>query len=158
MMVLDCHSRAGDPVARSLSNFTRRLFVLDGVVCGSMEGFLQSLKCSDLAQQEALAYRVGYPAFKLGQSFNGWKREQLLYWRDVPYARDSLTYQDLLDKAYDAQYDQSPDLRELLRQTAGKQLRHLRGKHDSHDTVLTESEYVARLERLRWRALEKTDG
>ncbi len=40
---MDISSKGKGP-ARRLSNFAANAFVLDGVACASMEGFLQSLK------------------------------------------------------------------------------------------------------------------
>lgn len=39
-----------------LSNMCDNAFVIDGVQCGSMEGFLQSLKCQDTVRQRLILY------------------------------------------------------------------------------------------------------
>lgn len=153
MLIVNVSSTSPDSLERELSNFAARPFTFDDVYCGSMEGFLQSLKFPNQERQRFVARNVGYAAFKLGQGGNDWKKDQLLNWGGVAYPRNSAVYQALLDRAYDAQFDQSPALAPLLLQTVGRALRHTRGKHDSRDTVLTESEFVRQLERLRWRAL-----
>lgn len=158
MHVLDCHSRSHDPDAVALSNFTERPFVLDDVHCASMEGFLQALKTPSVPQQHGIAALHGYTAFKTGQTFNNWKETQVLHWNGQVYHRDSFAYQELLDRAYDAQFDQNPEFATHLRRTVGKALRHTMGKHDTRDSVLVEAEYVSRLERLRWRALDGSKG
>ena len=48
---MDIGSGNGFPAA-SLSNFAPHPFVIDGVQCNSMEGFLQSLKFSDVEMQK----------------------------------------------------------------------------------------------------------
>lgn len=151
--VLDCHSKAKDERGRKLSNFYPWSFVLDGVRCGSIEGFLQSLKFEDEETQHDVAQLHGYRAFKIGQEGNSWKERQVLYWLGREYNRDSPAYQALLTSAYDALLDQNAEVRDILRSTAGLVLDHTMGKNDSHDTVLTRAEYVRQLDRLRWRAL-----
>lgn len=158
MRVIDISYKHGEGLARTLSNLMPRPFVLDGVHCGSMEGFLQSLKLTATDQaglRDRIAALHGFTAFKLGQEFNGWKAHQLLRWDDVVFERSSGQYQFLLDRAYDAQLIYSEELERDLLASVGYALRHTRGKHDSRDTVLTESEYVRQLERLRWRVLNE---
>lgn len=156
-MILDISSRKTG-LERELSNFIERRFILDDVVCGSMEGFLQALKFYSPNEERSVAALVGYKALKMGQNGNGWKITQCLSWSQVLYHRDSRQYQELLTRAYDAQFDQNPRFREALRETVGCQLRHSSGKTDSQDTVLTEREYINQLERLRWRTLEEVNA
>ncbi len=42
-----------------LSNLCSNAFVFDGVECGSMEGFLQSLKCKDEERQKQICAMKG---------------------------------------------------------------------------------------------------
>lgn len=156
---LDISSRSTDPLARRLSNFTERPFTFEGVRCGSMEGFLQSLKFEDLHLQEQVAALVGYRAFKFGNEHgNGWKKEQVLWWRGVSYARLGAGYPILITRAYAAQFVQSNDLKDDLRASIGKILRHRQGKNDPTDTVLTEGEYIKNLNLLRFSLVEQDHG
>lgn len=157
MNIIDVYSRA-EGVAGKLSNFRNRPFVLDDVRCGGIEGFLQSLKFSDVYEQETVAALHGYHAFKTGQGANVWKESQVLYWRGVPLARGGPEYQELLTRAFDAQYEQALMLRRYLLATVGSQLRHTMGKSDPTDTTLTELEYIDQLNRLRFRALEEASA
>ena len=50
---MDIGSGAGFP-AGTLSNFAPHPFVIDGVQCNSMEGFLQSLKFKDAEMQKSV--------------------------------------------------------------------------------------------------------
>lgn len=52
---MDIGSKCGYP-ASSLSNFSPHPFVIDGVECSSMEGFLQSLKFSSIDMQNMFAH------------------------------------------------------------------------------------------------------
>lgn len=154
--VLDIHSRSKEDFAKRLSNLHERPFKFNERTYASMEGFLQQLKTLLPDVKAVLSALHGVPAFKAGQAYNNWKNRQKLYPADgEPIDRNSLAYQDLLDQAYDAQFDQNPAMGEDLLKTVGFELRHLMGKHDTRDTVLTEAEYIRQLNRLRWRALDE---
>ena len=53
---MDIHSKGKYP-ANALSNFAPHLFILDGVECCSMEGFLQSLKFKNPEVQKPVRIR-----------------------------------------------------------------------------------------------------
>ena len=131
----------------SLSNFAGHRFEIDGVLCYSMEGFLQSLKFESKDIQESVCKLIGSKA-KFRGKHKKWWRTQTLYWRGVEIKRNSQEYQDLLDKAYQAMYDQSESFKKALHITSG-QLTHSLGKTKQSETVLTISEFCGRLMRLR---------
>ena len=58
---IDIYSK-GDYPADVLSNFYPNEFVIDGVRCGGMEGFLQSLKFKSRKKQDAVAALSGKDA------------------------------------------------------------------------------------------------
>lgn len=58
---MDIGSGSGFP-SSSLSNFSPHPFVIDGVECNSMEGFLQSLKFKDVEMQKHVCTLVGKSA------------------------------------------------------------------------------------------------
>ena len=64
-MLMDIGSKCGYPNG-TLSNFTPHPFVIDGVECASMEGFLQSLKFSSIEMQEYVCSLVGIKAKNKG--------------------------------------------------------------------------------------------
>jgi len=134
--------------ANKLSNFAGHRFTLDGVECYSMEGFLQSLKFKSLPMQMEVCKLIGKAAKMKGASKN-WKRKQILYWQGNEYPRKSNEYQDLLDRAYQAMYDQSKGFRKALKASEGSTLEHSIGKSKESDTVLTKSEFCRRLNKLR---------
>jgi hypothetical protein len=144
---MDISSRAKYP-AKALSNFASDTFVLDDVLCNSREGFLQSLKFKSPEMQEEVCKLIGIGAKKRG-SQKKWFRTQTLYWRGVEYKRDSDEYQDLLDRAYNACYEQSETFRKALAQTVGATLTHAMGKNKKSETVLTTQEFCSRLTKLR---------
>lgn len=131
----------------ALSNFAPHPFVLDGVECKSMIGFLQSLKFESQDMQKYVCTLVGMAAKKKGIN-KKWFRKQELYWNGVTYKRDSDEYQNLLNRAYNALY-QNEGFRKALMSTKGSNLTHAVGKTKTSETVLTASEFCSRLMKLR---------
>lgn len=147
---VDISSMATGPAAR-LSNFTERHFVLDGIVCASIEGVLQSLKFSDAQRQREVCGLIGSRAKKEGRGAD-WRASQLLNWQGEDYPRDSEAYQGLLDRLFQTVYEQDPSFAEDLRATGSQRLVHSIGKSDPTESVLTEREFCERLESLRERS------
>lgn len=131
----------------ALSNFAPHPFVLDGVECSSMEGFLQSLKFKNPDMQKEVCKLVGKAAKFKGKKKKWW-REQKLYWRGQTLDRHGSEYQGLLDKAFDALAQNSGFQRALLA-TNNANLTHNIGKNDASRTVLTTREFISRLNRIR---------
>ncbi|MBQ7365170.1 MAG: hypothetical protein IJW46_06200 [Clostridia bacterium] len=146
----DIRSDSCEPYCR-LSNFYAHTFVLDGVVCASMEGFLQSLKVKNPKKQLAIVSLTGKTAKKVHRrklSSFWWRLTGKLYWQGVAYVRTSDAYQCLLDRAY-AALNENEGFRLALRATGNEPLCHSIGKTDMRKTVLTEYELISRLVRLR---------
>ena len=131
----------------ALSNFAPHPFVIDGVECNSMEGFLQSLKFESVDMQKYVCTLVGKAAKFKGQKKKWWKT-QTLYWQGQPIHRHGEAYQELLDRAYNALYENA-SFRKALEATKGCTLTHSIGKSDKSKTVLTQSEFCSRLTKLR---------
>jgi predicted NAD-dependent protein-ADP-ribosyltransferase YbiA (DUF1768 family) len=68
--IMDIGSGTGYPSA-ALSNFAPHSFVIDGVECASMEGFLQSLKFSSPEMQKEVCKLVGKAAKFKGEKKSG---------------------------------------------------------------------------------------
>lgn len=143
---MDIGSGNGYPSA-SLSNFAPHPFIIDGVECASMEGFLQSLKFSSKEMQEYVCTLVGKKAKFKGKK-KAWWRTQTLYWRGVAIKRNSDDYQELLDRAFDA-LAKNEKFQNALLATGDARLSHRMGKSKESETVLTQTEFCSRLVRLR---------
>ena len=143
---MDIGSGKGYP-ENSLSNFAPHKFVIDGVECNSMEGFLQSLKFSNPEMQEYICTLVGKNAKCKGKKKKWWKN-QILFWRGNPIKRDSIEYQKLLDRAYVELY-KNVGFRKALDATGSAVLTHSIGKRKISETVLTVQEFCGRLMALR---------
>ena len=143
---MDIGSGSGYPSC-ALSNFAPHPFTIDGVLCCSMEGFLQSLKFSNPEMQKQVCTLVGKAAKFKGKKKKWWQTQKL-YWQGVEYDRHGDEYQKLLDRAYDA-LAQNSGFRSALLATGTAALTHSIGKANPSETVLTKAEFCGRLMRLR---------
>ena len=143
---MDIGSGSGFPSA-TLSNFAPHPFVIDGVECNSMEGFLQSLKFSNPEMQKEVCKLVGKAAKFKGKKKKWW-RTQTLYWQGIEIPRDSEEYQKLLDRAFNA-LAQNSGFRAALLATGNSVLTHSIGKTKITETVLTRQEFCSRLTKIR---------
>lgn len=149
--MIEC-TYTSDGVGKVLSNLYPHPFDLDGFHCVSMEGFLQSLKFfgpQATAAAEQARGSAGTEAYRFGQEGNNWKTIQALYWNGTVFLRGGAEYQELLTRAYDALAAQNQSFAQALIDTGIEELAHSIGKDDASDTVLTRTEYLGQLNRLR---------
>ena len=130
-----------------LSNLCSNGFRLDGMVCGSMEGFLQSLKQQDRDKQRQICSMKGGNARK--RSVTSWQTDQVVWWRGQAIDRQSEEYQQLLRRAYKAMFEQNERFRVALMSTRGVTLTHSTGERNPDKTIITEQELCGILTELR---------
>lgn len=148
--VIDIHSNGQYP-ANALSNFAEYEFYVDEVKCLSMEGLLQSLKFKNPKKQKKICLLSGKEAKNVSKhSFSQlrWRITHNLYWQGQRINRFSDDYQKLLDKFYDALSTNEEFIKALI-ESKPYVLTHSIGKQDVRQTVLTEYEFLSRLERIR---------
>ena len=133
--------------SNALSNFAPHPFVIDGVQCASMEGFLQSLKFENIEMQKYVCTLVGVKAKYKGKRKKWWVN-QTLYWQGKEYKRDSQEYQDLLKRAY-LQLAQNESFRKAIIASGNAVYTHSIGKNDITHTILTEREFCSMLNMCR---------
>ncbi|MBP3823170.1 MAG: hypothetical protein J6I36_07110 [Bacteroidaceae bacterium] len=143
---VDIWSKSDYP-ADVLSNLCSNGFRLDGMVCGSMEGFLQSLKQKDKDKQRQICSMKGKNAKKMTSA--GWQTDQIVWWKGVAIDRQSEEYGQLVRRAYQAMFEQNERFRAALMSTRGQKLFHSRGESNLFKTILTESELCTILTELR---------
>lgn len=131
----------------ALSNFAPHPFIFRGVKCNSMEGLLQSFKFSSPEMQKYVCTLVGKAAKFKGKK-KKWYLTQTLYWNGKAIPRDSQEYQDMLDEAYEALF-QNEGFRNALKATGNAIFTHSIGKNNQNETVLTVNEFCKRLHKLR---------
>lgn len=136
----------------ALSNFAPHPFIIDDIQCNSMEGFLQSLKFKDIEMQKYVCLLVGKAAKFKGKP-KKWYKNQILYWQGKEIKRDSIEYDKLITKAYDALF-KNIKFRKALVTTKNCTLTHSIGKSKKTETVLTEAEFIYQLNRLRLKLKE----
>lgn len=130
-----------------LSNLCSNRFRFDGMVCGSMEGFLQSLKQQDLEKQRSICSMKGGNARK--RSVTSWQTDQSVWWKGRAINRQSEEFTLLVRGAYQAMFDQNERFRTALMQTRGMNLSHTDGEDNPYKTILTPKEFCGILENLR---------
>lgn len=145
-LAVDIHSKDRWP-SYVLSNFYPYEFDFEGVRCGSIEGFLQSLKTDDIERQ-ILVCRLSKKEAKM-RSTDTWKKEQNVFWNGHKLNRHGNQFQFLVRRAYRAMLKQNPKFREALKATGSKRLYHTIGNTNPHDTILTEKEFCDILTELR---------
>lgn len=133
--------------ASSLSNFAPHEFEIDDIQCASMEGFLQSLKFQNPEMQKYVCSLVGKTAKFKGKN-KKWQKTGNLYWQGETIKRDSERYQELLDNAYNA-LAKNQSFKKALLATRNATLTHSMGKTKMSETVLTKTEFVSRLTKIR---------
>ena len=143
---IDIWSKSGYP-AGVLSNLCSNSFRFDGMVCGSMEGFLQSLKQKEKDKQRQICSMKGKKAKKMTST--GWQTEQVVWWKGVAIDRQSEEYLQLVRQAYQAMFDQNERFRTALMSTRGMTLFHSRGESNPFKTILTEKELCQILTEMR---------
>ena len=130
-----------------LSNLCSNGFRFDGMVCGSMEGFLQSLKQQDLNKQRQICSMKGGNARK--RSVTSWQTDQVVWWKGQTLNRQSEEYRTLIRQAYKTMFDQSERFRSALMATRGITLIHTTGENNPYKTILTSDELCGILTELR---------
>ena len=147
--MLDIRSDSTNLIAARLSNFTARRFIFENCSCSSIEAVLQSFKIEDPTIQKIFCEKSSRFAQKKGQEYNNWKERQILWWRGTGFKRNSSAYQMLLTRLYNAAFQGDSSFKDDLLATADQELCHSIGKTNMRETVLTESEMLNQLERLR---------
>ncbi len=143
---IDIWSKSAYP-ADVLSNLHSNGFQFDGIECGSMEGFLQSLKYKDPNQQVLICRMLGKEAKKMSTS--EWQTNQIVWWRGNAISRQSEEFKELIGRAYQTMFEQNRIFRSALMSTRGLTLYHCRGERNPYKTILTEKEFCSILTNMR---------
>lgn len=147
MEVIDIYSK-GEYPSNVLSNFYPNEFVFDGIKCGSMEGFLQSLKHKSRKKQQKICLLSGKEAKKKGKYKFLWKLTGNIYWQGRKIKRTSQEYKDLILNAYIA-LSQNTEFINAIKATYNKAIIHSIGSNDERKTILTEKEFINALNYIR---------
>ncbi len=127
-----------------LSNLCNNDFCFDGVQCGCMESFLQSLKCQDADEQRKICI-LGGGEIKEHPIYSK-ETDKTFWWKGRSFERNSPEFEDLIRSAFEAMYLWCGRFRDALMATLGKQLR-----YDSctGNTILTDQKFCKILIELR---------
>ncbi len=130
-----------------LSNLHCNGFRFEGMECGSMEGFLQSLKYKDPDKQRQVCGMKGKNAKNM--SVSDWQTDQIVWWKGWAVDRQSEEFLKLVGSAYRAMFTQNKSFRSALMATRGMTLYHTRGERNPYKTILTEQEFCSVLTTMR---------
>ena len=130
-----------------LSNLHDNSFEFDGVKCGSMEGFLQSLKYKDAVKQKEVCSMAGKDAKNMTNA--DWQLNQIVWWQGKEIDRQGHEFQKLIFRAYKTMADQNTTFRTALISTDAKTLYHSKGCENPYKTILTEEEFCEILTKVR---------
>lgn len=147
MEIIDIYSK-GEYPSNILSNFHPNEFTFDGVICGSMEGFLQSLKYKSIKKQQKICLLSGKEAKKKGKYKFLWKLTGNIHWQGKKIKRQSKDYKDLILNAYIA-LSKNDEFIKALKATENKTLIHSLGNTEERKTILTEKEFIDCLNYIR---------
>ena len=145
--IIDIYSK-GEYPSNVISNFYPNEFIFDGIKCGSMEGFLQSLKYKSAKKQQKICILSGKEAKKKGKYKFLWKLTGNIYWQGKKIKRTSSEYKNLIKNAYEA-LSQNQEFFNAIKATNNKTLIHSIGCHDERKTILTEEEFISTLIYIR---------
>lgn len=143
---VDIWSKSAYP-ADVLSNLCSNGFRFNGMVCGSMEGFLQSLKQKSVDKQRQICSMRGKNAKKM--SVSGWQTDQIVWWKGQAIDRQGDVFIQLVTRAYQAMFNQNERFRTALMSTRGMLLFHSKGERNPYKTILTEQEFCDILTAMR---------
>jgi hypothetical protein len=144
--MIDIHSQMPG-IPGILSNLHPKAFIMNGLFYGSIEGFLQGLRCKDPVRQQEIFRLVGIQAKRTG--YENPIKNNTLYYKGLPFDRHSDYYQKLLDKAFMCCFVQNDIFQKALYDSVGHELAHSIGKTDPNDTILTNQEFLSRLDKIR---------
>ena len=130
-----------------LRTFADRMFWFDGVECASIESVLEAFKFRDIDTQKYVAALSARDAYYEGQKEEAalWKATKKLYWKGTVYNRDGEAYQMLLDKLFQAIFEQDKQFRLDMAFLKNAAVKSKVGSWNSERTVLTKSEYISHL-------------
>ena len=146
MTTVNAAYKSDDARGRALSNLSHHAFVLDGVWCGSVEGFIQGIKLppDDPRREETLRLQ-GIPAWRMRLHAKG----EYVWWngKQIPYR--TAEHAELIRRAIEAKFAQNPDALEALKATRGLTIIHETVHPESPTTTLPAATYCAILTAIR---------
>ncbi len=134
-----------------LSRLCNNDFCFDGVQCGCMESFLQSLRFDNEEVQRKFCVMSAFDLLNRLEwhDDSDWQEIRTLWWKGKPFQRDSHRFRNLVYRAYSEMFRWSDRFRSVLMSTQGKKLVFDSGKSSPLSCILTDKEFIKILTRLR---------
>ena len=143
-------STAAGPEA-ILSNFAPTPFLLDGVECASVEGFIQGLKEPKPDRQRRICLRHGFEAKRASSRKRNKKLREsgVVWWQENAIPFQSEAYYALIERAIRAKFDHNELARHVLQATGEAELIHDTGKPEAPHTSLPAERFIGILTKIR---------
>lgn len=140
-----------------LSNLYDDPFTFDGITFSSAESFLQGLKFKDTEKQNRVFAMSGKAARKAGKHHNWYKLTGNLYYQGKKINRYSEDYDNLITIPFACRFYYNTDgkFRQALLDTELKTLEHSIGKTEKCKTILTQDEYLERLNEFKLKTFDE---
>lgn len=137
-------------LANVLSNFAATSFVIDGIKCASIEGFIQALKFPNPEMQVHVCSLIGKKAkFKGKKANKRVKQTQKVWWQGQEFGFRSLEHFSLIERALRAKFTQNKRAQKALLATINMTLTHDLGHPKSPHTSLPAREFISMLYKIR---------
>lgn len=141
-----------DRVARDMSNFALRPFILDGRQYSSVEGFYQGLKFSDPLKRAEVGALHGSKAKYAGKKSDATSFE----YEGKTYQLGSNEHHELIKRAIRAKLEQHPDLAQAFAETFPRTIIHDLGHPESANTKMPATVFCRILTELRQELVDST--
>lgn len=142
-----------DEQTRGLSTMEFYPFEIDGVICRSLEGFLQSLRIINFENQKAACACSGLMTGYLERLAETRDDIKEVHWNNKKIQRESEEYLNLISRVYDLIFEQNQKFRsELLKTLCKKHIICSERYFLEKATLMTDAEYRYQIKRLRDRA------
>lgn len=137
----------GVGLEKELSNLYPYTLELEGRTYACMEAFFSCLRTEIEWIKPKLMTLYGFESWKQGHKFN-WTERQVVFYNNHVIDRHSEEYNNLITAAFDALY-KNLDFKNALRKSKGFKLKHSMGKTSRTQSLLTRTEFIGQLNRLR---------
>lgn len=145
----DKYNRLKEAILQASKSSENGKFEFDGKEVASIQSFFTAIKVESPELQDLILKMPKEKLALISKEISPRYQIRNLYWDGKVIKRDSEEYQQLLDRAYNARYAADFKFREALKASEGYTLTHRRGKNDILETVLTQDEFIQRLNSLR---------
>jgi len=124
-------------------------FMFEGEKINSVNSFLQGAISEDAFIRQQIIQEPIEIALERAKLIKPQYDYRELHWNGKHFKRDSIDYQSLLTRIFDARYENDLKFRQAIRVSKKYELFHSKGKNNPRETILTIDEFLAQIKRLQ---------